>query len=306
MGNTALYTGFFRADKEGPNKEERFATRNIANGIIYFYIPQQTAHSTKESQKPCIISANSPLLSSPDPRPLLVFFSWLGAQPGPVAKYRDLYLQKGMDVLLVQSSVMHFLWPRWGMEYGLQVLKVLEEAPFSGRTVLVHACSIGGYTFTQILYHIAQEPARHALCQRVTGQIYDSLVVGTLEHMAVGLGKTLLPCVEGLIKNVALMYFWLFKSHTADIYRNIIQVFHNTPITAPALFFYCENDALCDPAVMEETMEMWGRRGIVVHSRKWEESIHAAHMKAHPEEYLSALERFMSMLQHNKDNTSDA
>lgn len=82
---------------------------------------------------------------------------------------------------------MHFLWPRWGLNYGLEVLKVLEEPRFSGRAVLVHASSIGGYSFTQILSHIAQGRKQHAgLAQRVIGQIYDSLVAGSLEHMAIG------------------------------------------------------------------------------------------------------------------------
>lgn len=103
-----------------------------------------------------------------------------------MAKYRDLYLGR-MDVLVVQSAVMHFLWPRWGLEYGLEVLRVLERPEFSGRPLLVHASSIGGYTFTQILTHIARGRREHAaLVRRVVGHIYDSLVVGTLEHMAIG------------------------------------------------------------------------------------------------------------------------
>lgn len=92
-----------------------------------------------------------------------------------------------MDVFLVQSSVLHFLWPSWGLEYGLEVLKVLEEPQFSGRPILVYASSIGGYTFTQILTHITRGPKEHTgLAQRVIGHIYDSLVAGTLEHMAIG------------------------------------------------------------------------------------------------------------------------
>lgn len=92
-----------------------------------------------------------------------------------------------MDVLLVQSNVMHFLWPRWGLDYGLQVLEVLERPRFSGRPVVIHAASIGGFTFTQTLTHAAAGRKEHAgLAQRVRGHIYDSLVVGTLEHMAIG------------------------------------------------------------------------------------------------------------------------
>lgn len=174
----------------------RFIARRVRCGITYYYSPlsgaeEQTLCAAKDSPN------STPLLSDPhtpassqtqlDSRPLLLFFSWLGAPPAAVAKYRDLYLDRGMDVLLVQSNVMHFLWPRWGLDYGLEVLKVLEEPQFSGRAVLVHASSIGGYTFTQTLSHIAQGRKEHAgLAQRVIGHIYDSLVVGSLEHMAIG------------------------------------------------------------------------------------------------------------------------
>lgn len=230
-------------------------------------------------------------------RPLLLFFSWLGAQPAAVAKYRDLYLDRGMDVLVVQSNVMHFLWPRWGLSYGLEVLKLLEEPQFSGRTILVHASSIGGYTFTQILFHIARGQEEHTgLSQRVIGHIYDSLVIGTLEHMAIGLGKTLVPRFELFVKNAAMLYFWLFKSHTADLYHDSIQVFQNCPITAPALFFSSENDALCDQAAMASFINQWRRRGVTVESRTWKVSTHAAHMRCHPEDYLSTLGKFLNSL----------
>ncbi|XP_010795961.1 uncharacterized protein [Notothenia coriiceps] len=132
-------------------------------------------------------SQNTQSQSESTARPLLLFFSWLGARKVAVARYRDLYLHRGLDVLLVQSSVMHFLWPRWGLDYGMEVLKVLEEPQFAGRAVLVHASSIGGYTFTQTLTHIAEGEEKHAgLAKRVIGHIYDSLVVGSLENMAIG------------------------------------------------------------------------------------------------------------------------
>ncbi|XP_045927979.1 uncharacterized protein LOC123984832 isoform X2 [Micropterus dolomieu] len=276
----------------------RFVARRISNSITYYYAPFSEAGDwTLCPAKECLSS--SPLLSdsASTSRPLLLLFSWLGAQLGAVAKYRDLYLDHGMDVLVVQSSVMHFLWPRWGLDYGMEVLKVLEEPQFLERAVLVHASSIGGYTFTQVLTHISQRPEKHAgLAHRVIGHIYDSLVVGTLEHMAIGLGKTLVPSFEGLVKNAALLYFWLFKTHTADFYENSIQVFLNNPITAPALFFFSENDALCNPVVMEKCIDLWRKRGVTVESRKWKESIHAAHMRCHPEDYLSTLEKFLNSL----------
>ncbi|XP_041832863.1 uncharacterized protein LOC121634365 [Melanotaenia boesemani] len=325
MGNLQLSTGLVKTD--APTSKEvnkgKFVTRRIRNGIIYYYTPITACHEDPQTPTAlCPISslppslsdsssadASSPLLSeiatsseklsysSSTSRPLLLFFSWLGAQPGAAAKYRDLYLDRGMDVLLVQSSVLHFLWPRWGLRYGLEVLNILEEPPFSGRAVLVHASSIGGFTFTQVLTHIAQEPKKHGgLAQRVVGHIYDSLVVGSLEHMATGLGKTLVPCLEGFIKNTAMLYFWLFKSHTADLYENSIQVFYNSPVTSPALFYSSDNDVMCNPAVLEKLMDFWRRRGVAVDSRRWKESTHAAHLRCHPEEYLFTLQHFLNSL----------
>ncbi|XP_036066239.1 uncharacterized protein LOC118597894 [Oryzias melastigma] len=316
MGNLPLSTGLFKTD-ETPSKpvdDDKYVARRICNGIIYYSTPITPAGS----HHPCSAKDSQPLPPSDDSssllsetqtdttistlnqsrsRPLLVFFSWLGAQPVAVAKYRNLYLERGMDVLLVQSSVMHFLWPRWGLDYGLEVLHILEEPPFSGRDVLVHASSIGGYTFTQVLTHIAQEPKRHGvLAQRVIGHIYDSLVVGSLEHMATGLGKTLLPRLEGFIKNTAMLYFWLFKTHTADFYENSIQIFHRSPVTSPALFFFSENDAMCNPAVLEKLIDFWKRRGVSVDNKRWKESKHAAHLRCHPEEYLSTLQHFLNSL----------
>ncbi|XP_034434537.1 LOW QUALITY PROTEIN: uncharacterized protein LOC117757458 [Hippoglossus hippoglossus] len=330
MGNLAP-TAFLWTDHTMPeqNSGGKFMTRRIRNNITYYHAAfpeagnQVTLCPTEDSQTPPGLSASalplsdspsadspsSPLLSdSPShmtasthgqshARPLLLFFPWLGARPVAVAKYRDLYLTRGIDVLVVQSSVMHFLWPRWGLDYGLEVLQVLEEPQFSGREVLVHSASIGGYTFTQVLAQITQGPKQHAgLTQRVIGHVYDSLVVGTLEHMAIGLGKTLVPRFEGFVKNAAMFYFWLFKSHTADFYNNSIQVFCNSPITTPALFFFSENDALCDWVAMENIIDLWRKRGMAVESRKWKESTHAAHMRCHPQDYLSTLERFLKSL----------
>ncbi|XP_052373107.1 uncharacterized protein LOC127929227 isoform X1 [Oncorhynchus keta] len=239
----------------------------------------------------------SPSSPTSSPRPLLLLFPWLGARPGAMAKYRDLYLERGLDILSVESTVWHFLWPRWGLEYGAEVLEVLGDPRFKGRPLLVHAFSIGGYTFTQLLSQMVREPHKYpGLAQRVVGHVYDSMVVGSLEHMAKGLGLTLFPHIEPLVRYTALLYFWLFKSQTVYYYDKSIQVFYNSPVTAPALFFFCENDALCDPIVMEAVLDFWKKRGVAVETRKWKESVHAAHLRCHPKEYLSTLETFFHSL----------
>lgn len=221
----------------GPIREGEFLSSRISSGITYFYAPL-SGDSACSANVPLKNSSSSPSPSltplpshvgvAPTSRPLLLFFSWLGAQPGPVSKYRDLYLNRGMDVLVIQSGVMHFLWPRWGLSYGLEVLKLLEEPRFSGRAVLVHATSIGGYTFTQILTHIARGREEHAgLAQRVIGHIYDSLVFGTLEHMAIGECKCSVSgyvCVPATSQ--AFKYFTLQLTYRSSLEVGLQPVMH--------------------------------------------------------------------------------
>ena len=111
-----------------------------------------------------------------------------------------------------------------------------------------------------------------------------------------GLGKNVFPRFEGLVRRLSLLYFRVFKKQTVDYFNAAIKVFWNSPLTSPALVFYCENDMLSDPEDLEELITCWQSRGITVEKQKWKESIHAAHLRAHPQEYLSALDSFMQSI----------
>ncbi|XP_014003968.1 uncharacterized protein [Salmo salar] len=243
-------------------------------------------------------AACTPPALTPGPtKPLLLMLPWLGSRPQAVAKYCEIYFRTGFDVLIVESEVSQFLWPRWGLDYGARVLDVLQSDRFVSRPLLVHAFSIGGYTFTQLLVHMSHDTQKyHSFIKRIKGHIYDSLVLGSLERMATGLSKNLFPRLESLVKRASILYFRAFKCHTVDYFNTGIDVFRNNPVTAPALVFFCQNDALCDPESMEEIIAYWRKRGMEVTDRKWEESTHAGHLRRHPQEYLSTLETYLQSL----------
>ncbi len=102
--------------------------------------------------------------------------------------------------------------------------------------------------------------------------------------------------MEGLVMSASLLYFRVFKHQTVDYFNSSINVFWNTPVTAPALFFYSENDAMCDYKSLEKMVEFWRSRGQTAESKKWKESVHAGHLRAHPQDYLSTLEYFVQSL----------
>lgn len=245
------------------------------------------------------IAASSRPTQAPmeEPRPLLLMLPWLGSRPQSVAKYCDIYFRTGLDVLVVTSETSHFVWPRWGLDHSLKLLDLLQSEQFVSRPLLVHAFSIGAYTFAQLLVHVSKDIEQYeTLTKRIKGQVYDSVVAGSVEDMATGLGKTTFPKFEFLIKHASLTFFSLFKRQTVDYFDTSIDVFWNTPVKAPSLFFYCKNDALSDWETIDQLVDYWRKRGMNVTDKKWEDSTHAGHLKRHPQEYLSTINTFLHSL----------
>lgn len=288
------------------------STQQLAKNItLYVNDPTLAAASTRTSTPPEEPQSPRPAVEEPhtpqptasssrtpqEPRPLLLMLPWLGSRPQSVVKYCDIYFRTGLDVMVVTSEVSLFLWPRWGLDEGRKLLDLLQSERFVSRPLLVHAFSIGAYTFAQLLVHVSRDAQQYeSLTRRIKGQVYDSVVAGSVEHMATGVGKTMFPRFESLVKKASLTYFGLFKSQTLDLYETSLDVFWNTPVKAPALFFYCKNDTMSDWKNIDELMEHWRSQGISVTGQKWEESRHAGHLRTHPQEYLSTINSFLHSL----------
>nr|DBA31460.1 TPA: hypothetical protein GDO54_007306 [Pyxicephalus adspersus] len=237
--------------------------------------------------------------NSQSPRPLLLFLPWLGSTARSHEKYLELYFQLGFDVLVAESSLVHFLWPKTGLEHAGQLLELLMgEKELNSRRLFIHAMSIGGYLFAQMLVRSSKQ--QREMLERIHGQVFDSLVVGSMERMAAGVARMVSsPLLEALVVRGTLLYFSLMKAQTTDYYERGIQAFWDKPIPCPSLFFYCLNDPLSDYVKVEELLQSWGKQGIKVQGKKWENSIHAGHLKKYTEEYTDTLNIFISGLLNN-------
>ncbi len=121
-------------------------------------------------------------------------------------------------------------------------------------------------------------------------------IIKCCSSLCPGLGKTVFPRWEKLVKHISLLYFSTFKRQTVDYYDTGADAFLNSPVTAPALFFFCENDVMSDPRAMEEVIDYLRKRGIDVTAKKWEDSTHAGHLKRHPQEYVTTINMFFQSL----------
>ncbi|KAK1169092.1 hypothetical protein AOXY_G10027 [Acipenser oxyrinchus oxyrinchus] len=162
---------------------------------------------------------------------------------------------------------------------------------------LVHAFSIGGYTFSQMMVHISKNALQYkSVTDRIKGQIYDSLVMGSVEKMAEGESKIFSHRLQGLVRWSTLFYFGALGGYTVDYYNAALNIYWNNPHQIPALFFYCENDLVCDHKEADRLIKCWQQKGITVMEKTWKDSRHAGHLRQHPQEYLTTLHRFLQSL----------
>ena len=99
-----------------------------------------------------------------------------------------------------------------------------------------------------------------------------------------------------LVKPASLLYFSTFKHQTVDYFNKGIEAFRDTPVKAPVLVFFCENDIMSNPQAVEELIDHWRKRGMDVTVKKWEDSTHAGHLRRHRQDYLTSLDTFICSL----------
>ncbi|XP_032815995.2 uncharacterized protein LOC116945618 isoform X1 [Petromyzon marinus] len=295
-----------RGDGDGTSTKSNAFLHVLHDGLTLHALPGEDANGggVPGTGDPAVPAA-TPRQARPSARPLAVFLPWLGARPQAAQRYRDLYHALGMDVFTVESHVGHFLWPRSGIVRARRVLELLAtEARLAGgdgsleggRPLYVHAMSVGAYTFSLMLLVAQGEPARYgAIIRRVRAQVFDSMVAGSLEHMAKGVSVTSMPSyLSGLTYCSTLAYFNLLRPYTVAYYEEALAAFKRGPCHAPALVYYSLDDRLSDAAVVDATVDGWRDRGQEVSSVCWDKSRHAAHMRTHESEYLAALYSFMA------------
>ncbi|XP_060068882.1 uncharacterized protein LOC132548994 [Ylistrum balloti] len=242
--------------------------------------------------------------SDKNSKKIVIIFDWLYAKPAAVDKYCNLYHAKGLDVLTVKGRLAHFLWPPTGYELAKKVLKFIFRD--NRDEVLVHAFSVGAYIYTLCLMISRREPEQYgAFRDKVKGQVFDSVVVGSYDHMSTGIAVAL-PGTNALKKPILQImdvYYNKTKETTRDEYDKLVDLFKADPITVPTQLFYSYSDPMCYVPAMEDIIKNWHRchPDFDVTSKCWNKSIHAAHLKCHPEEYLQHWEEWIQRTKITQD-----
>jgi pimeloyl-ACP methyl ester carboxylesterase len=95
----------------------------------------------------------------------------------------------------------------------------------------------------------------------------------------------------------AVVDLYLRWEHIDETIRDVHATWQELVPPCPKLFLYSDSDVLVDTGVIECFMLEQAARGSLVLSKRWHDSAHVDHWRAHPEEYEQELRDFVARLE---------
>lgn len=244
-----------------------------------------------------------PILKTEQKRPLAVMFEWISAEKRHFHKYCDIYLDRGYDVLSVSLSVRQLLWPTSGSQVvAKEALEFLYQNP-AYNPLILHGFSIGGYLWGEVLVLIDENiPKYQPLINRIQGQVWDSTPDAAAFYK--GFSKAVFPnnaLLRLAVEKSIVYHLRIFHDSATRHYMKASELFHNTPVKAPALLFIAKNDLVASYKTVIKLKEHWDSVGMKTVLKSWEKSKHVSHLRFHKEEYIGSLYSFLDSLNRHEN-----
>ena len=164
-------------------------------------------------------------------KPLTVIFGWINAKNKNLDKFRQLWNEKGFDVLIVRTSILDTLFPPIGSQIVAQnVVKVLSDLNSKYDEIVIHAFSVGGYQFGEVLVQLTQHEKYANVLNSFNGFIMDSIVYS--KDRAPGISRTLTtnPILQPMVERITELFFSLFQFLIVKHYNKSEQIIVSPPI----------------------------------------------------------------------------
>lgn len=242
-------------------------------------------------------------------RPLAVLLTWLAAREKHIEKYRNLWLQKGFDVLTVKMDPHQLLLPKYGSIPLIQdVVRFLYSVSSVYPDFVLHCFSVGAYQFGEILNHLndpefmktirkeskSDRDPKAAIEQAIKGIIFDSAV--NLDGVATGVSRAMTanPVLCKSLEVAIRGHMILSHPVATKYYERASEFAHGNYLTeAPALLIASNKDLIGAPYMSEKMMEQWRNNGVSVTMKTFEDSGHVQHMHQYPSEYKAQIDTLL-------------
>eukprot|EP00741_Cyanophora_paradoxa_P003736 tig00000093_g3631.t1 len=245
-------------------------------------------------------------------KPIVILISWNNASWPYVSKYAEVWNARGADVIAFCPTYRETYSVRGNSRLAKKMLS-LAAALCAGkrRPIFFHLFSGGCYTFWAMMEMISRDfrffhsqPVFDGLAECCAGAVFDSTPIDpdpavaayavaslTISYKSPFIKLASLP-IEG-----ALRLWWRLYMR-ADIrvaQRLFWEELRKPPVAMPQLFLYSEDDAVSDWRVIAAHAEHLRRSyAEPIFEQRWRSSRHVQHFRAHPREYIEAMDRFLS------------
>ncbi|XP_033634587.1 uncharacterized protein LOC117295907 isoform X1 [Asterias rubens] len=236
--------------------------------------------------------------------PLVLLMPWATATERALDRFRTLYARQGFNVITAYATHPKlYMWPQTAVPVAAEISNYLITKT-DASPIVVHAFSIGAYIYSVLLARVMEHSREFRKLQpRIHGQVFDSIVIGTLKEQRYGLSQILAKSwlLRQVIFSATSLYFYLTRSYTVAHYDRFIDIFWNNPFKTSVLCIYSSQDPMCKTESMERLIDLWKvRTGNVPHFKQFDGSHHAECLRNFPEEYEDCLVKYLNTLNLDK------
>lgn len=231
-------------------------------------------------------------------RKLVVLMTWLGAEERHINKYRQFYLERGFDVLNVNTTSIDILVPRYFTKRNAaDCVRFLTNSNYD--RIFYHGFSVGGFMFGQVILEMMnqKQDVRDRLCDSIRGIVLDSVVV--LADFQAGVANSFtenkfiakfLEYLIGFYKRVA--------GNIATVYFQEVQDFvFSGPLNRPSLHVYSKGDPIIDHRNAQRLADCWIHAGIELERLVVEDAGHVQIFRKYHDDYVIRLEKLLKRVQ---------
>lgn len=258
-------------------------------------------------------------LPSGNPRPLAVLFTWLAAREKHIEKYRNLWFQKGFDVLTVKMDPHQLLLPKYGSIPLIQdVVRFLYSVSSVYPDFILHCFSVGAYQFGEMFSQLHDQEfmktirkeskddrdPKTAIEKAIKGIIFDSAV--NLDGVAQGVSRAMTdnPVLCKSLEMAIKGHMVVSHPVATKYYERASEYAHGNYLTdAPGLLVVSEKDRIGAPFMSQKLMQQWKNNGISVSMKTFADSGHVQHLSKYPTEYNFEVDSFLKKVDFDSDYT---
>ncbi|CAG9772329.1 unnamed protein product [Ceutorhynchus assimilis] len=237
--------------------------------------------------------------------PVILLFGWAGCKDKYLAKYSQIYEEKGLITLRYTAPVKWLFMRKKPMSaIGEKLVKLLFELNFENHPIFVHCFSNGGaFVYQNFSYalDLQEKPLE------LKGVIFDSAPgkrrVTTLFRALTAIleGNIIYSISMSLILTTFLSVMWFYEVISIQFFpkesvhsNNPFEFLKGEKVRCPQLFIYSENDDLIPHTDVESFANHRQDLGAKVTRICYQNSLHVKHLPENRKSYVSSVFQFIN------------